>query len=161
SSAGHALLFGHLDDPYGRTDYEVIFAPFGMRGGGDADDNADIASDEGGETAYAALARKRAQYEHDVHDIRLAKTASVTVYPSAWPPRTRGAVPPRSADPDDKPVISHELVGEAADLHTLVRACQAVRNVFAQPAIARYVVGEELPGQQVRTDDEWREFLHG
>jgi choline dehydrogenase len=155
SSAGHALLFGGVNDPAGRSDYEVIFAPFGMRGG-----EAESDGPEDEETAYSALARKRAEYRHDVHDIQLAKTASVTVYPSVLHPVGRGVVTLRSAQPSAKPDIRHELIGEATDLDMLVRSCQAVREVFAAPALAGYVVGEELPGSHVKTDDDWREFLH-
>jgi choline dehydrogenase len=155
SSAGHALLFGHLADPYGRTDYEVIFAPFGMRGGGETS-----VDDDKEETAYEALARRQAEYQHDVHDIRLAKTASVTVYPSVLHPVGRGEISLRSAEPTAKPVIRHELLGEQRDMRVLVKACQEVRKVFSSSSLARYVTGEELPGPEVKTEDDWREFLH-
>jgi choline dehydrogenase len=160
SSAGHALVFGHLDDGP-RTDYEIIFAPFGIRGGDDVTADAADAPVDGDETAYQALARRRAQYRHDVHEMQLTKTASITVYPSVLHPVARGKVTLRSADPADLPVITHELVGEPADMQALIGACKTAREIFQSPAMKSYVIGEELPGPSVESDAEWESFLHG
>lgn len=61
-------------------------------------------------------------------------------------PRSRGVVRLRSGDPDDPPVIEHELLGSDIDVDDLIAGIAIARNIFAQPALAPFVVGEEVPG---------------
>jgi choline dehydrogenase-like flavoprotein len=156
SSAGHVLVFGHLRGGR-RPDYQIIFAPFGFRS--TPPDDADVEGED--ETAYQALARRRARYQHDVHAMQLARISSVTAYPSALHPSGRGTVTIASADPQAPPVIRYQLLGGEPELLDLIAACRAARAIFGSPSMARHVVAEELPGPAVQTDGEWREYLKG
>jgi choline dehydrogenase len=87
------------------------------------------------------------------------KKPAVTVVAALNYPRARGRVRLRSADPADKPVIEHRLLDDPEDVRRLTAACRFVREIFAQPALERDVIGERLPGPAVTTDPDWDAYL--
>lgn len=74
-------------------------------------------------------------------------------------PRSRGNVRLRSADPDAPPVISHALLADDDDMDRLIGGCRQVREILNGPAFAPYRIGERLPGPDVQSNDEWRDYL--
>lgn len=84
---------------------------------------------------------------------------AVTVVAALNYPEARGRVRLRSADPADKPIIEHALLGEPADVRRLTAAGRFVREIFAQGPLQRDVVGERLPGPDVQSDAEWDAYL--
>lgn len=74
-------------------------------------------------------------------------------------PKSRGRVRLRSADPFDAPIIEARYFEEESDLEGLVKGLKIGRRVLSQPAMAPFVAEEEIPGPDVRTDDELRAFL--
>ena len=141
STFAHALLFGRLPGST-RPDYEITYSALGVQG-------------KAGQRGVSDD-----QYLHDVHEMRLMNTSAVTIMPSIVHPVARGSVGLRSHDPDDGPLIRYSLLGKEEDEIALRRACMVVRDVMSAPAIAPLVVDETLPGQSVRTDDQWGSFLH-
>ncbi|MBR0651241.1 FAD-binding protein [Roseomonas terrae] len=73
-------------------------------------------------------------------------------------PDSRGTVMARSADPFDKPAIRPNYLSARSDQALLAAGIRMVRDIFAQPAIARHSVQEILPGPGVATDDELLAF---
>ena len=74
-------------------------------------------------------------------------------------PRSRGNIRLRSADPEAPPVISHALLADEDDTDRLIKGCRAVREILNGSAFAPYRIGERLPGPDVQSDDEWRDYL--
>ena len=74
-------------------------------------------------------------------------------------PRARGSIRLRSADPEAPPVISHALLADDDDMQRLIRGCRQVRDILNGPAFATYRIGERLPGPDVQSDAEWRDYL--
>ena len=74
-------------------------------------------------------------------------------------PRSRGSIRLRSADPDAPPIISHSLLADDDDMDRLIRGCRKVREILNGPAFAPHRLGERLPGPDVRSSDEWRDYL--
>ena len=74
-------------------------------------------------------------------------------------PQTRGRIRLRSANPDDPPVIDHQLLGSEADIQTLIRGCRKVREIFETEPLRAVFKAERLPGPQVQSDADWRGFL--
>lgn len=133
-SGGAALVFGPIDGQR-PTETEIILMPVGLEFGalGDSEDT------------------------HDIHNVKLVRNR-VMVYPSIVHPTGRGTVRLASRDPGASPIINHALIGDA-DLPTLISACRQAREIFRTPAMAGRDIVEELPGDDVQTDDQWAQFL--
>lgn len=74
-------------------------------------------------------------------------------------PRSRGAVTLASPDIHEAPRIDPNYLGDEHDLATSIAGFKVIRNILAQPELARYVVKEETPGAAVRSDDEIEAFI--
>ena len=74
-------------------------------------------------------------------------------------PHSAGTVRLKSADPLDQPVIQPNLLADARDVETLALGAAFFRTLLATEPLARFVVGEYLPGPEVRTDDDWRGYI--
>jgi len=142
TAAAHSLVFGAFDDDTERPDYEIIFGPLGLSGDAPAED-----------------AGEGVKYRHDVHELKPMKISSVMALPSVSHPRARGRVVLRSSDPNDKPVIQHELLADERDIADLTAVCRLTRSIFSADAMRPYVVGEMLPGPSVESDSEWQTYF--
>jgi choline dehydrogenase-like flavoprotein len=80
------------------------------------------------------------------------------LYPSFVHPKGRGTVRLASRDPAALPVIEHSLVA-GEDMPALIAACRQAREIFRTPVMKARQVVEELPGEDVETDEQWAEFL--
>jgi choline dehydrogenase-like flavoprotein len=69
-------------------------------------------------------------------------------------PLSRGYVEARSGEPADPPAINPRYLSEETDRRAVVRDLRMARRLFAAPALAKYVVGENLPGSNLQSDDE-------
>jgi choline dehydrogenase len=139
AAGSSAVGFMKLADDHARPDIEINFRP----------------------VAVSKVAPKRRSSSAPVgfSDIKPMKIAAVQS--SVWlcHPAARGTVSLRSADPTDRPVIRHSLLGEPADVKTLVAGCEVLREIFAQDAFRPYVRGELTPGPDVRTEQDLEAFL--
>ncbi len=84
---------------------------------------------------------------------------AVTVVAALSYPRARGTLRLRSADPRDRPVIDHQLLGDPHDVERLVSACRFVRTIMAQQQILSAVTEERLPGLACQSDADWEDHL--
>jgi choline dehydrogenase len=73
-------------------------------------------------------------------------------------PLSRGYVEARSNRPEDQPAINPRYLSEETDRRAVVGGFRMARRLFAAPALERYVVGENLPGSDVQTDDELLDY---
>lgn len=69
-------------------------------------------------------------------------------------PESRGTVEARSADPREQPSINPNYLAEDRDQRTVIAAVRLARDWFNSPALKRYVIAENVPGEDVQTDDE-------
>lgn len=74
----------------------------------------------------------------------------MTIYQGS--PHSRGAVSLRSADPMDAPKIDPEYFTDPRDMQVLLKAVGMMREMVRQPAIARYIDHEMMPGEAVVDD---------
>ncbi|TVR69224.1 MAG: GMC family oxidoreductase, partial [Sphaerobacteraceae bacterium] len=85
------------------------------------------------------------------------------VYVSSVFPRSRGAVHVRSADPEEAPDIDHGFLSEpdGEDIAVLLEGVKLARSIM-QPALDSGALSEEtLPGVEVQSDDDLRQFIIG
>ena len=73
-------------------------------------------------------------------------------------PESRGFVRIKSADPGQAPAIHPRYLTASADRDCMVAGMQLLRRVMGQPAIARYIDEELMPGAKVVSDAELLEF---
>ena len=139
ASGATAMAFARFDDHDGAPDFELTFRPF----------------------AVGMRTPRRRPWSREPREPSVGPLDVPAVSAGAWlcHPRARGSVRLRSPDANDAPVIRHEVMGDPRDLEGLTRACQALREVFAQPALARRLREEMTPGGDVRTDGEWEQYL--
>lgn len=74
-------------------------------------------------------------------------------------PFSRGHIGLHSADPYQQPLIQSNFCQDDRDMEKLVRGVRIMRELTAQPALARYAGEEVSPGKDVNTDDEIRAYI--
>ncbi|WP_066969811.1 GMC family oxidoreductase [Rhizorhabdus dicambivorans] len=79
----------------------------------------------------------------------------------AWQmrPLSRGHVRIRSLDPHEQPVIDPRYLAEETDRRVIVAAMKEARAIFATPPLAQLVDHNLIPGDDVRSDEEWLDFV--
>ena len=82
-----------------------------------------------------------------------------SVSPAVLHPESRGWVKLRSADPSDPPRIFFNMLGERADMDTMIAAFKASRAVFAREPLKSLVAGSRWPDESVKSDVEIEAFL--
>jgi choline dehydrogenase len=87
------------------------------------------------------------------------KRAGVVVFANVAKPRSRGEIRLRSADPSEKPIIDHRLLGDPDDVKALICGARKVDEIFHAPALAKHLQGKLLPVQSPKTDAEWEQTL--
>jgi choline dehydrogenase len=73
-------------------------------------------------------------------------------------PLSRGYVEARSNRPEDPPAINPRYLSEETDRRAVVGGLKMARRLFAAAALKKYVVGENLPGKHVQSDDELLDY---
>jgi choline dehydrogenase len=75
-------------------------------------------------------------------------------------PKSRGKLLLKSADPKQSPEMNANYLSVASDEDRLLAGVQMVRKIFATEPLRSMVLGEDLPGDAVRSEADLREFLH-
>ena len=71
-------------------------------------------------------------------------------------PTSRGEIKIQSNRVDEAPVIAPHYLATEEDRQVAVQSLRQVRDIMAQPALARYLPHEWKPGSRYQTDDELR-----
>jgi choline dehydrogenase len=87
------------------------------------------------------------------------KRAGIIVFANVAKPRSRGEIRLRNADPSEKPIIDHRLLGDPDDVKALICGARKVDEIFHAPALAKHLQGKLLPVQSPHTDAEWEQTL--
>jgi len=83
----------------------------------------------------------------------------VIVYANVAKPRSRGEIRLRSAQPQDKPVIDHRLLGDPGDVAALISGLKQVDEIFNAPAFASHLRGRLNPEVKPQSDAEWEQRI--
>ncbi len=83
----------------------------------------------------------------------LHKFSGVTATVCQLRPESRGALSVSSADPAAQPKIVSNYLALEADRRVLLDGMKLLRRATSQPAFAKYVVREHLPGPEVTSDE--------
>jgi choline dehydrogenase len=74
-------------------------------------------------------------------------------------PLSRGYVEARSPRPQEQPNINPRYFSDETDCRAAVGGLRWIRKLFAAPALAKYVVAETAPGNDVQSDDELLDYV--
>jgi choline dehydrogenase-like flavoprotein len=134
-AGGAAVVFSQIAGAL-PTEVEIILMPIGMSFKAEADGDGT---------------------RHDIHDVKV-RPHGLMVYPSFVHPVGRGTVRLASSDPSATPAIGHELVS-GHDMTALIAACRQAREIFHTPVMKARAVTEQLPSDDVQTDEQWAAYL--
>jgi len=74
-------------------------------------------------------------------------------------PRSRGTVRLQSANPKDMPLIDPNYLSDPYDREMSIRGLKLVQEILAQSALSKYILAERLPGPEVKTDEDYFNFI--
>lgn len=74
-------------------------------------------------------------------------------------PESRGRVRLASADPNDAPLIDPNYLATDHDWFVMREGLKLGRELLAQPAFKEFHRREDLPGDHVKSDKDWDEFI--
>ena len=74
-------------------------------------------------------------------------------------PGARGTVHIRSSDPDERPMIAHELLGDDGDVKRLIEGVRIARRMTQTEPLKSIFQSERLPGESVDSDDDIETFI--
>ncbi|MCB2074030.1 MAG: GMC family oxidoreductase N-terminal domain-containing protein [Novosphingobium sp.] len=96
---------------------------------------------------------------HDHATRKPQKLPAVVVFANVAKPKSRGEVRLRSADPTDKSVIDHRLIGHRDDIAALIAGAKKIQQLFTMPALAPHVKGPLMPSPLPETDEQWEQAI--
>ena len=91
--------------------------------------------------------------------IKMLDRPAVTLQPNVSRTRSRGYLKLRSADPAKPPQIQLNMLGDPADVDTLISGLKIARKALKTKAFAPHVVGEFAPGADTETDEALAEYI--
>ena len=74
-------------------------------------------------------------------------------------PRSRGSVRIKSDNPADMPLIDPNYLSDPYDREMSVRGLKLAQEIMSQDALKPFVKAEQLPGPNVRSDQEYFDFI--
>ncbi|MFK7877880.1 MAG: GMC family oxidoreductase [Paracoccaceae bacterium] len=74
-------------------------------------------------------------------------------------PRARGSVRLQSDNPTDMPLIDPNYLSNPYDREMSIRGLKLVQEILAQDALKPFIMAERLPGPDVRTDEDYFNFI--
>lgn len=74
-------------------------------------------------------------------------------------PKSRGSVRLSSNDPQQAPLIDTNFLGDESDIEPLLRGIRIAREILGTEPMARYQGRESLPGDQINTDSELKDYI--
>lgn len=74
-------------------------------------------------------------------------------------PRSRGLVRLQSADPAKAPLIDPNYLADPLDREMTIRGLKLTQKILAQTPLKKYILAQRLPGPEVRTDEDYFNFI--
>lgn len=74
-------------------------------------------------------------------------------------PRSRGTVRLQSADPADAPLIDPNYLADPRDRELSIEGLKLTQRILAQAPLKPFIEAERLPGPDVRTDEDYFDFV--
>jgi choline dehydrogenase len=109
--------------------------------------------------AFANFATTRDIDANGAMKVRPSKENGFLVANMFLHPRQRGEIRLRSSDPDARPVIRHQLLGDPDDVRDVLAGMAEARRIMTHDPIASLVDGMFSPERDCTDDAGWERFL--
>ena len=93
------------------------------------------------------------------HGVASMPQGGVTLNSCHLRPRSRGTIRLQSADPAKAPLIDPNYLQDPLDREMTIRGLKLTQEIMAQAPLKKYVLAERLPGPDVKTDDDYFNFI--
>ena len=74
-------------------------------------------------------------------------------------PRSRGTVRLQSDDPSKAPLINPNYLQDPQDREMSIRGLKLTQEILSQDALKPFILAERLPGPDVKSDQEYYDFI--
>jgi choline dehydrogenase len=110
------------------------------------------------QNAFSCFAIVRDRGKDGIMKVGPAKAPSVQTTTVFVKPRQRGRIRLRSADPNDRPVIEHQMMANADDVRDLLIGMAEARRIMGQSSMAEFVAEPFDPERACRSSEDWEAF---
>ncbi|MDW4498873.1 GMC family oxidoreductase N-terminal domain-containing protein [Sulfitobacter sp. D35] len=93
------------------------------------------------------------------HGVASMPQGGVTLNSCYLRPRSRGTVRLQSTDPASAPLIDPNYLADPLDREMTIRGLKLTQEILAQEPLQKYILAERLPGPEVRTDQDYFDFI--
>lgn len=93
------------------------------------------------------------------HGVVSMPQGGVTLNSCYLRPRSRGTVRLQSADPADAPLIDPNYLSDPDDREMSIRGLKLTQEILSQSPLAPFILAERLPGPDVKTDEDYFNFI--
>ena len=93
------------------------------------------------------------------HGVASMPQGGVTLNSCYLRPRSRGTIRLQSADPAKAPLIDPNYLADPLDREMSIRGLKLTQEILGQAALKPFILAERLPGPDVRTDDDYFDFI--
>lgn len=93
------------------------------------------------------------------HGVAHMPQGGVTLNSCYLRPRSRGTVRLQSSDPAKAPLIDPNYLSDPLDREMSIRGLKLTQNIMAQAPFEKLVLAERLPGPDIKTDQDYFDFI--
>ncbi len=93
------------------------------------------------------------------HGVAAMSQGGITLNSCHLRPRSRGSVRLQSADPAKAPLIDPNYLQDPLDREMTIRGLKLTQQILAQSPLKKYILAQRLPGPDVRTDEDYFNFI--
>lgn len=93
------------------------------------------------------------------HGVASMPQGGITLNSCHLRPRSRGSVRLQTADPAQAPLIDPNYLQDPIDRDRTIRGLKLTQEILAQSPLKKYILAQRLPGPDVRTDEDYFNFI--
>ncbi|MCV6576990.1 MAG: GMC family oxidoreductase N-terminal domain-containing protein [Cohaesibacter sp.] len=93
------------------------------------------------------------------HGVASMPQGGVTLNSCYLRPRSRGSVRLQSDDPAKAPLIDPNYLEDPIDREMSIRGLKLTQDILSQSALSDYILAERLPGPEVKSDQDYFDFI--
>jgi len=93
------------------------------------------------------------------HGVAAMPQGGITLNSCYLRPRSRGTIRLQSSDPAQAPLIDPNYLADPLDREMSIRGLKLTQEILAQSPLAGFILAEQLPGPDVKTDDDYFNFI--